>query len=85
VEFLTQALEVKPDHIPALRDLASLYLAIGRLTEAQETVNRAKTLAGDDAALKALSRRIRLAQKMERIKDFLQRFDPRFIVRKLLR
>jgi len=85
VEFLTQALEVKPDHIPALKDLACLYQAMGRLAEASETIDRAKTLAGDDANLKTLARRIRLAQKMERIKDSLQRFDPRFIVRKLLR
>jgi tetratricopeptide (TPR) repeat protein len=85
VEFLAQALQAKPDHIAALRDLASVYLALGRLADARETINRAETLPGDDANLKALARRIYLAQKMERIKDSLRRFCPRFIVRKLLR
>jgi len=84
VEFFGHTLDINSDHIEALRDSTLLYLQMGRLDEAAKRINKARVLADDDLQLKKLARRIQLAQTVERIGDFLARFNPRFLLRKLL-
>jgi len=49
---------------------------MGRLDKAAERINKARALAEDDSELKTLARSVWLAQKIERISDFLSRFAP---------
>jgi len=83
-KFFTHALDINGDHIAALRDSAFVYLVMGRLSNAAKRISRARALAGDDGQLKALERRIRLAQAIRGIGDFLRRFSPQSILRRLL-
>ncbi len=85
VEFFTHALDINSSHVPALRDSALVYLAMGRLANAVGRISKARLLAGDDRQLKALARRIRLVRATKRFGEFLYRLCPRFILRKLLR
>ena len=82
-EFFAHALDIRSEHIPTLRDSAFVYLAMGRLADAAKSIEKACSLAGDDAELKALCRRIHLAQARQRITDFLCRFRLRPIFKKL--
>jgi len=82
-EFFAHALDINSEHILALRDSAFVYLAMGRLADAAKNAEKASSLAGDDAELKALSRRIHLAQVRQRISDFLSRFRVRPIFKKV--
>jgi len=77
-EFFSHALDIRPEYVFALRDSALVYLAVGRLSDAAERIKKAKTLAGDDSQLRALDRKVRLAQIFERITDFLTRLKPNF-------
>jgi tetratricopeptide (TPR) repeat protein len=74
VEFFSHTLDISPEHIRALKDSACVYLAMGQLSNADERIRKALTLAGNDSQLKSLCRRIRLAQVMEIIKNLLERF-----------
>ena len=82
-EFFAHALDIRGKHIPTLRDSAFVYLAMGRLADAAKSIEKARSLAGNDAELKALCRRIHLAQVRRRITDFLRRFRLRPIFKKL--
>ncbi|GAI29365.1 unnamed protein product, partial [marine sediment metagenome] len=84
-EFFCHTLDIRPEHVPALRDSAVIYLAMGRLADAADRIKKALALAGDDSQLRSLNRRVSLAQTAERIVDFLCRLRPRLIFRKLLR
>ncbi|RKY21372.1 MAG: hypothetical protein DRP62_08030, partial [Planctomycetota bacterium] len=76
LEFFGHVLDSRPDHIPALRDSAIVYLAMGRLAGAAERIKKAMALDADDSQLKALERKIKLAQVIERITDFLAKYVP---------
>jgi len=82
-EFFAHTLDINSEHILALRDSAIVYLAMGRLADAAKNAEKARSLAGDDAQLKALGRRIHLAQIRQRITNFLSRFKVRPIFKKL--
>jgi len=73
-EFFAHTLDIKPEHICALRDSAVVYMAMGRLDDAAVRIKKALPLTDDDSQLKTLSRRVRLLQATERISDFLCRF-----------
>ena len=75
-QFFGHTLDIRPEHIPALRDSALVYLAIGRFADAAERIKKARALAGNDSQLKVLDYKIRLARATERIADFLCRFKP---------
>ncbi|MFA5252976.1 MAG: tetratricopeptide repeat protein, partial [Phycisphaerae bacterium] len=79
MEFFGNALDIRPTDVCALRDSALVCLGMGRLAEASERITRALELAGDDLQLKALSRRVWLAQATGRIADFLWQNHPRFV------
>ena len=57
--FFAEALQIKPDHLWALRDSALLCLHQGRLSEAAERIRRAKAQNADDPVIRELDRRIR--------------------------
>jgi tetratricopeptide (TPR) repeat protein len=78
-EFFTHALDIKSEHVLALRDSAFIYLAMGKLDEAARRIERARSLAGNDPQLRALMWKIRLSQARKQITGFLCRLKPRFI------
>jgi tetratricopeptide (TPR) repeat protein len=82
-EFFAHAVDIRSEHIPTLRDSAFVYLAMGRLADAAKSIEKARSLAPDDPQLKALGRRIHLAQVWRRIADFLSRFRIRPFFKKL--
>ena len=73
-EFFEHTLDIRPEHVSALKDFAFAYIAMGRLTEAAEKISKARSLAGDDSQLRALDRKVWLAQVIERVTDFFSRF-----------
>jgi len=84
-EFFSHTLDINSEHIRALGDSAAVYLAMGRLEDAAMRIKKALDSAGNDSQLKALGRKIRLAQIIERIVDFLRRLRPQLMRRKSLR
>jgi len=77
-EYFGHALDIRPKDVEVLRDSAVVCLAMGRLAKAAERINEASGVSGDDSELKALARRVKLAQLTERIAGFFDRFRPRF-------
>jgi tetratricopeptide (TPR) repeat protein len=75
-DFFAHALDIKSEHVLALRDSAFVYLAMGKLDEAASRIEKARSLAGDDPQLRALKWRIRLAQITRRVSDFISRLRP---------
>jgi tetratricopeptide (TPR) repeat protein len=73
-EFFSHTLDIKADHICALRASAELYLEMGKLAEAEERIDKALGCAGEDTQLKAIRRKVRLARTTQRITDFVGRF-----------
>jgi tetratricopeptide (TPR) repeat protein len=78
-EFFGHTLDIRPKDIRALRDSALVYLAMGRLAEASERIEKARSLDGTDSQLMALAGRVKLAQLTERVADSLWRLWPGFI------
>jgi tetratricopeptide (TPR) repeat protein len=76
-EFFSHALDIRPDHLCALRASAELYLQMGKFADAGKRIDKALSFAGEDPQLKALRRKVRFAQVAQRIADFLGRFSPR--------
>jgi tetratricopeptide (TPR) repeat protein len=77
-ELFTHALDIQSEHIGALRDSAFVYLAMGKLNDATNRINKARSLAVDSMEINTLDRRIRLAKQTELIRRILSRFKPRF-------
>ena len=62
-----QALEIKPDFVTALQGLSETYIAMGRVSEAVEKLQRAVRQVPDNAALHfQLARAYQLAMEFER-------------------
>jgi tetratricopeptide (TPR) repeat protein len=61
-EFFTQVLDINPQHVPAIRDLTDVYLAMRRLSEAAEIIGRGVQLIGDHPELKDIRRKVRRSQ-----------------------
>jgi len=57
-EYFAHAIQIKPDHVSALRDSALLYLRQGRVREAVERIRQAKVHWADDPLIRDLNRRI---------------------------
>jgi tetratricopeptide (TPR) repeat protein len=75
-EFFAHALDLRPEHIPTLRDSASVCLATGRLADAADRIKRARSLDGNDLQLRKLDRTIALARAKQRITNTFARFRP---------
>jgi tetratricopeptide (TPR) repeat protein len=73
-ELFAHALDIRGDHIPTLRDSASVCLELGRLTDADARIKKARSLDGDDLQLKKIERAIAVARAKQRIKSTLNRF-----------
>jgi tetratricopeptide (TPR) repeat protein len=76
-EFFGHALDIRPQHILALRDSAAVYLAMGKINDAAQRIKKVTALTDKDQRIKSLDRKIRLSQSMEQVTDFLSRFIPR--------
>jgi tetratricopeptide (TPR) repeat protein len=73
-ELFAHTLDIKSEHIPTLRDSASVCLTMGKLTEAAERISKARALDGEDPQLKRIERAIFLARLRQRIVSSLSRF-----------
>jgi len=73
-ELFAHTLDIKSDHIPALRDSAVIYLLTGKLDKATERVKKALALASNNQQLKIISRQIRCAQAAKRLANFFRSF-----------
>ncbi len=80
-ELFSHTLDIKSEHIPTLRDSASVYLSIGKLTDAAERIRKARALDGSDPQLKRLEKTIILARIKRRITDSIRRFKSGFTCR----
>jgi tetratricopeptide (TPR) repeat protein len=69
VEFLTCAMEINPKHILAIRDSAAVYLAMNRLNDATETLERGTVIVGDHPQLKDIRRKVRRSQITKQLAD----------------
>jgi tetratricopeptide (TPR) repeat protein len=76
-KFFAHSLDIRPDDIRTLCDSAAVYVAMGLPDDAAQRIEKARALAPDDVRLKKFSRRIRLAQKAEKLEHFLTRVRPR--------
>ena len=77
-ELFAHTLDIKNEHIPALRDSASVYLTMGKLTDAAERINKARALDDSDPQLKRLERAIFLARMKQRLIYSTSRFRSGF-------
>jgi Flp pilus assembly protein TadD len=73
-EFLAHSLDLRSDHVPTLRDSASVYLSMDRLVDAAARIKKARSLDGNDVQLKKIDRTIALARAKRRIANTLSRF-----------
>lgn len=80
--FLDHALELNPNHVPALRDSAYTYLADNQANKATQQIARARALQPKDCELRMLDHSVRLILLLDRVGVLLRRFDPRRIWRK---
>jgi superkiller protein 3 len=69
VEFFTCALEINPQHVLAIRDLAVVYLEMNRLADATETLERGTLIVGDHQQLKDVRRKVRRSQITKQLTD----------------
>jgi superkiller protein 3 len=68
-EFFTQALDINPQHVLAIRDLACVYLAMHRPDEAAKVLESGSLHVGDHAELKQIRRKVRRAQIARQLAD----------------
>jgi tetratricopeptide (TPR) repeat protein len=73
-EFFAHALDLRSDHVPTLRDSASVYLSMDRLIDAADKIKKARSLDGNDVQLKKIDRTIAMARAKQRIANTLSRF-----------
>jgi tetratricopeptide (TPR) repeat protein len=76
-EFFSHALDLRPEHVPTLKDSAFVYLTTGRLADAADRIQKARSLDGDDLQLRKLDRTIALARAKQRIASTFTRFRLR--------
>jgi tetratricopeptide (TPR) repeat protein len=68
-EFFTHALDINPLHVLAIRDSAIVYLAMQRLDEAAQIVERGSVVVGDHPQLKSIRRKVRRSQIARQLAD----------------
>ena len=68
-EFFTEALDINPQHVLAIRDLAFVYSALHKLKEASEILDRGIKFVGDNPELKTIRRKIRRSQIARQLAD----------------
>jgi len=72
-ELFAQALGINPEHVPAIRDSAAVCLAMHRIEDAAEIVEKGSKAIGDNPQLKAIRRRVRRSQVTRQLTDLLGR------------
>jgi tetratricopeptide (TPR) repeat protein len=73
-ELFAHGLDIRGEHVPTLRDSASVCLAMGRLTDADARIKKARSLDAGDVQLKKIERAIALARTKQRIMGAIRRF-----------
>jgi tetratricopeptide (TPR) repeat protein len=76
-ELFSHALDINSEHVPTLRDSAYVYLVMSRFAEASTRIKIARSISPDDAQIKSLDLRIRIAKIIGKIKDFFFRIYKR--------
>jgi superkiller protein 3 len=69
VEFFSHALDIHPQHVLAIRDLAITHLAMNQLNEASDTIDKGVVVVGDRSELKTIRSKIRRAQIARQLAD----------------
>lgn len=75
-ELFTRALDIHGEHVPTLRDSASVCLAMGRLADAAARIKKARRLDDGDVQLKRIDRKIAIARAKRWVVNTLSRFKP---------
>jgi superkiller protein 3 len=68
-EFFTQVLDINPQHVLAIRDLAGVYLAMHRPNEAAKVLESGSLHIGDHSELKQVRRKICRSQIARQLAD----------------
>jgi tetratricopeptide (TPR) repeat protein len=74
--FFSQALQIKSDHIPTLRESAWLHLQEGRFSDALQRIGQARVHGSDDASVRELDRRIRFQAAWAKTRSWVQALVP---------
>ena len=76
--FFAHTLDIRPEHVLALKDSAVVCLAMGRVDDAERKIKKAITLAKDVdgcerglARLRLIGRRIAVAKAVRRVSNFV--------------
>ncbi|MHC4370693.1 MAG: tetratricopeptide repeat protein, partial [Planctomycetota bacterium] len=72
-ELFTHSLDIRNEHVPALRDSAFVCLEMGKLDDAAERIKKARALDPCDPQLKELDHRITLARLKQRAINLIGR------------
>jgi tetratricopeptide (TPR) repeat protein len=81
-ELFAHALDIRDEHIPTLRDSASVCLAMGRLTDAAARIKKARSLDAADVQLKKIDRKIAVALTKRRLLNALGRLRRGLVLNK---
>jgi tetratricopeptide (TPR) repeat protein len=68
-EFFAHALDINPQYVQAIRDSAIVHLAMRRLEDAAQIVERGVLLLGDHPHLKDIRRKVRRSQIARQLAD----------------
>ena len=75
-ELFSHALDIKSDHVPALRDSAYVYLMMKKFDRALNRIKKARIASPEDKQIKSLERKILIEQIINRVKGFVSKIYP---------
>ena len=81
-EFFAHALDVDSDHLSALKDSTILCIVLGRLEDAKQKLQKAKTLAPDNVDLNPISRKLAVAIIKKKICKMLSSLRPESLIKR---
>jgi len=70
-EFFTQALDLEPNHVFALKDSVILCLAMSKFDLATERIEKASQLIGSNSEMKSLQRKVKFAKLAGKAEDII--------------
>ncbi len=77
IQFFSHAINLKGDHVAALRDSAYTHLAAGLPDKAAELVRKARTLLPNDRELHMLDYSTRAMRTLNHLGGMVRKLDPR--------
>ncbi len=72
-EFFVQALDINPQHVWAIRDLAGVYCAMHKLDEAVKVLESGSLHVGEHTELKQIRRKVRRSQIAQQLAEVFGR------------